>query len=57
MNWRSNDLFFLEINFIAMLSYAYPSAIVIITLKFLLNFNVIIKIFAAKVCGPQHNKG
>ena len=37
--------FFLEINFTAMLSYVYPSDMVIITLKFLLKW-------AAKICGP-----
>ena len=42
--------FYLEINFAAMLSYAYPSDIVIITLKFALKW-------AAIVCGPRHEKG
>ena len=31
-NWRGNDLF-LEINFAAMLSYAYPNVIAIISLQ------------------------
>ena len=37
--------FFLEINFAAMLSYAYPIDIVVITLKFLLKW-------AARICYP-----
>ena len=44
MNWSGND-FFLAINFTAMLSHAYPSDIVIITLKFLFKW-------AAKISGP-----
>ena len=38
VNWRGKNLFFyfLKINFTAMLSYAYLSDIVIITLKLLL---------------------
>ena len=41
-NWRGNELFlFLEINFAAVLSYANPSVIVIISLK-----------WAARICGP-----
>ena len=44
LNWRGYDLFVLEINFAIMLFFAYPSDIVIITLKFLLKW-------ATKICG------
>ena len=45
LNWTGYDLFVSEINFAAMLFFAYPSDIAIIILKFLLKW-------AAKICGP-----
>ena len=44
MHWRGNDFFF-EINFTALLSYAYPSDIVHNILKFFLQW-------ITKICGP-----